>query len=245
MSAYTAREAADYDTRSTFDKGDRDQHRHYVADLVRHLKPDLSRFVDLGCGTGFFAEAVLGAAPQARGLLVDGSDPMLDMAKRRLASDAHRLTYLHAQVGEIRYDPPWDRVDLIISALTLHLVDREVRAQALHQAFAALAASGILILIDHFVSRSPRHAGLLEYLACRDVQRRMQAAFGPALAASRQMQIEEIIRRDRERDASEGAAHLEVAEIREMVAAAGFGEAGILFQDPRFFGLVAYKGGEA
>jgi hypothetical protein len=69
----------------------------------------------------------------------------------------------------------------------------------------------------------------------------MQAVFGPALAASRTMQLDEIVRRDRERDAREGASHLDVEEIRAMVTAAGFQETGILFQDARFFGLVAHK----
>jgi SAM-dependent methyltransferase len=243
MSAYSASEATEYDTRSAFDKGDRTQHRDYIADVVRHLKPDLARFVDLGCGTGFFAEALLDAAPQAQALLVDGSEPMLERARRRLTAAADRVTYRAQEVAAMRYDPPWDRVDLILSSLTLHFVPPEVRAEALRQAFAALADGGLLILVDHFVPRSARHAGLLEYLACRDVQRRMHTFFGPAFAASRDMQIDEIIRRDREREAAEGAAHLDVEEIRSMVAAAGFRDAGILFQDARFFGLVAHKGG--
>lgn len=243
MSAYSASEASEYDTRSAFDKGDRTQHRDYVADVVRNSIPDLATFVDLGCGTGFFAEALLDAAPQAKALLVDGSEPMLELAKRRLAAMADRVTYRALEVAAMRYDPPWDRVDLVLSALTLHFVTPEVRAQALRQAFDALTDGGILILVDHFVPRSRRHAGLLEYLACRDVQRRMQAFFGPAFAASRDMQIDEIVRRDREREAREGAAHLDVEEIRSMVASAGFPDSGILFQDARFFGLVAHKGG--
>lgn len=243
MSGYSASEASEYDTRSAFDKGDRSQHRDYVADVVSRLNPGLARFVDLGCGTGFFAEALLDAAPQAQALLVDGSEPMLERARKRLASKADRVTLRAQEVAAMRYDPPWDEVDLILSALTLHLVAPDVRARALREAFAALAEGGILILVDHFVPRSARHAGLLEYLACRDVQRRMQAFFGPALAASRDMQIDEIIRRDREREAGEGATHLGIEEIRSMVEAAGFRDSGIFFQDARFFGLVAHKGG--
>lgn len=243
MSAYSAAQAAEYDTRSDFDKGDRTQHRDYVADVVRHLNPRLATFVDLGCGTGFFAEAILEAAPDARALLVDGSEAMLEIARRRLAANADRVTYCVRDVAAMRYDPPWDRVDLVLSALTLHLVPPDTRAQVLRQAFGALAAGGILILVDHFVPRDARHAGLLEYCACRDVQRRMQAYFGPAFAASRDLQIDEIVRRDRERDAQEGAAHLDVEEIRAMVESAGFQDNGILFRDARFFGLVAHKGG--
>lgn len=243
MNAYSAAEASEYDTRSAFDKGDRTQHRDYIADAVRHLKPDLTRFVDLGCGTGFFAEALLDAAPRASALLIDASEPMLAVARRRLAASADRVTYRNQEVAAVRYDPPWHRVDLILSALTLHLVPREVRAQVLRQSFAALADGGVLILVDHFVPRDARHAALLEYLACRDVQRRMQAFFGPALAASRDLRIDEIIRRDRARDAAEGAVHLDVDEIRSTVESAGFRDAGLLFQDARFFGLAAHKGG--
>lgn len=245
MSAYDAAQASEYDTRSAFDKGDRTHHRDYVADVVRYWKPDLARFVDLGCGTGFFAEALLDAAPNAKALLVDGSQSMMEHARKRLASSSDRVTYRCAQVEAMRYDPPWDQVDLILSALTLHFVPREMRAQALRQAFDALVEGGILILVDHFVPRSARHAALLEYLACRDVQRRMTDFFGPGFSASRDMHIDEIIRRDREREAAEGATHLDIGEICSMVESAGFAEAGILFHDARFFGLVGHKGGGA
>ncbi len=244
MSAYSASAASEYDARSVFDKGDRTQQRHCVADAVRHCKPGLVSFIDLGCGTGFFAEALLDAAPQARALLIDGSEAMLDLAKSKLASKADRATYLVREVAAMRYDPPWDQVDLILCSLTLHLVPTEVRAQALRQAFGALGDGGMLILVDHFVPRGARHARLLEYLACRDVQRRMQDFFGSAFAASRDLQIDEIVRRDREREAAEGAAHLDVDEIRSMVESAGFQDSGIMFQDARFFGLVAHKGEE-
>jgi trans-aconitate methyltransferase len=47
-------------------------------------------FLDLGCGDGVLAHAVLDRFPSAHGVLADFSEPMLEAARQRLAQHAGR-----------------------------------------------------------------------------------------------------------------------------------------------------------
>lgn len=240
MSAYTPAETADYEARSAFDKGDRAQQRAYVADAVRHLRPNLASFVELGCGTGYFAEAVLEAAPAAAGILVDPSAAMIDLARQRLRRWAARVEFREADASTTAADPGLDGVELAIAALTLHLPGPAARAAILRDLHHRLAADGLLILIDHHLPEDPKDAALFRWLACRDIQRRMTELFGPALATSPDLSIDEILRRDDARPRAKGAIRLSVDRLVGIAREAGFT---ILpfFQDARFVGLIGRK----
>ena len=45
--------------------------------LARRFVPEPGRVIDLGCGDGFLARAVLSEVPGAHALLIDHSGPML------------------------------------------------------------------------------------------------------------------------------------------------------------------------
>jgi tRNA (cmo5U34)-methyltransferase len=46
--------------------------------LVRHFRPEPRHILDLGCGDGFLARALLAEYSQASAVLVDHSEPMLE-----------------------------------------------------------------------------------------------------------------------------------------------------------------------
>jgi tRNA (cmo5U34)-methyltransferase len=56
-----------------------------TIDLVRTLLPDVSVWLDTGCGTGYLAEQALPLFPKTRFLLADPAPAMLDQARVRLA----------------------------------------------------------------------------------------------------------------------------------------------------------------
>src|SRR5258708_31089195 len=53
----------------------------------------IDAFLDLGCGDGVLAAAILNEYPEAKGVLVDFSEPMLDAARKRLENHTHRLEF--------------------------------------------------------------------------------------------------------------------------------------------------------
>ena len=77
--------------------------------------------LDVGGGYGVVTEEVLRAFPQARVTLQDYSQPMIEEARRRLASHAARVGYVQCDLR----DPSWtERVggpfDLAVSAIAIH-----------------------------------------------------------------------------------------------------------------------------
>ncbi|MEX1025424.1 MAG: metalloregulator ArsR/SmtB family transcription factor [Planctomycetota bacterium] len=75
-------------------------------------------FADLGCGTGYIAESLLGLAERL--ILVDQSEPMLEEARRRLAPRA-RGTQLEFHAGTLDALPLADAsCDGVLAGMVLH-----------------------------------------------------------------------------------------------------------------------------
>jgi len=70
--------------------------------LARHAH-SAGRFLDLGCGDGAMSELVLSLQPDAEAVLVDFSEPMLEVAERRLAASPARWQIVRGDLS----DPGW------------------------------------------------------------------------------------------------------------------------------------------
>ncbi len=96
---------------------------------------------DLGCGTGSLAAVV--APHVARVLAVDGSDRMLEAARRRL--QPHANVEVHA--GELEALPiPSETLDVGFLTLVLHNVAEPVRA--LREVSRSLKERGRIVVVD-------------------------------------------------------------------------------------------------
>lgn len=237
--AYRREKAARYEEQSRFDKGSRELHRHYLIDTIGHFQSSPASFWDLGCGTGYFAEAVFAAFPGIRGTLVDGSAQMLDLARDRLRDQAGEIEYrcrLLQEFGDDESPAP----DFVFSSLAVHFLDDADKWALFARIYRALPEGGLFILFDQFEPEEPRWSALLDYLACKDLKRRVEAELqldfeleelrlDRLLEKARRIKIE-----DREQDAS-------LPDHFHHLKAAGFESACLLFQETRFFGLIAIK----
>lgn len=114
--------------------------RFHLAALLG-LLPGEWVLADLGCGTGTVAEAL---APFVRRVIgVDGSAPMLDLARRRLA----RFDNAQLHLGELESLPLEDAaVDVTTLILVLHHLERPEAAIA--EAARCLRAGGRILIVD-------------------------------------------------------------------------------------------------
>ncbi len=81
--------------------------------------------IDLGCGPGNITERLAETWPFAKVLGIDGSKPMLEIAKQRLHSSASRfnnLSYQQQNLSDItsQIEPCYSPADLIVSNSLLH-----------------------------------------------------------------------------------------------------------------------------
>lgn len=131
--------------------------------LIRKLIPDYPRMVealvaaipfdsaasmqimDLGCGTGTVAQAVLGAFPNARVTCLDLAENMIAMAQVKLADYAD-VSYVVADFSSFAFDTKYD---VVISSLALHhfVTDRD-KQQFYRRVYDCLNPGGVFYNAD-------------------------------------------------------------------------------------------------
>jgi SAM-dependent methyltransferase len=123
--------------------------------LLVAAREKVHTFLDLGCGDGFLAAAILDEHPEARGYLIDDSEPMLQIARRHLDGYGDRVEFILADFNE----PGWAaRVargvpfDAIVSAFAIHHSPEERKRPLYGQIFDLLQPGGLFINIEHVAS---------------------------------------------------------------------------------------------
>jgi len=111
-------------------------------------RDDGFRAVELGCGEGRLAEALLDAFPSATLLALDGSEHMRDLATKRLRRFGERASVRTFALDTLDW---WDLMfgsDLVVSSLCLHHLS-DAKKQYLYKAVASrLSARGALLVAD-------------------------------------------------------------------------------------------------
>jgi len=126
-----------------------------IVRLVDAACPTVDRFLDLGCGDGILGHAVLERYPNAEGVFLDFSEPMIEAAQKRLASHLDQAIFIMQDYG----DPLWLEsvqelapFDLIISGFSIHH-QPDGRKRAIYgEIFNLLKPNGLFLNLDHVAS---------------------------------------------------------------------------------------------
>ena len=70
-----------------------------IVRIIQAARPDLENFLDLGCGDGVLGQALLAHYPDAHGVLLDFSEPMIEAAQHKFATRKENLTFLVQDYG--------------------------------------------------------------------------------------------------------------------------------------------------
>lgn len=120
--------------------------------LIRAACPNVETFLDLGCGDGILGRAILQQYPQARGVFVDFSEPMLAAARERLGDEGQTAVIL-ADYGE----PGWTEnlngpFDVVVSGYSIHHQPDERKREIYAEIYDLLRPGGIFINVEHVAS---------------------------------------------------------------------------------------------
>lgn len=124
--------------------------------LLAALERPVERFLDLGCGDGVLADAVLGLFPDAQGTLLDFSPAMLEAARKRFANRGATLAFVETSYG----GPEWvaalggQRFDAVVSGYSIHHQPDERKHAIYREIFGLLEPGGLLVNIEHVSSPS-------------------------------------------------------------------------------------------
>jgi 2-polyprenyl-3-methyl-5-hydroxy-6-metoxy-1,4-benzoquinol methylase len=157
----------------TRDQGRDAERRQRLQAMLAHADaPANAEFsvIDIGGGYGVVTEEVVAAFPHARVTLQDYSQPMLEVARQRLAAQSRRITYVLADL----LDPGWvDRVmslgggpfDLAVSAIAIHnLRQKSLIAGTYRDVAGMLKPSALFLDYDLFFDETGGLAGNAQML---------------------------------------------------------------------------------
>jgi tRNA (cmo5U34)-methyltransferase len=123
-----------------------------MLSILKSRTRPIEKFLDLGCGDGILAAAVLGEYPASRGLLIDFSVPMLDQAREQLKEYADQLAFDNLDYG----DPTWvnklkseSPFDAIVSGYSIHHQPDDRKRSIYAEIYSLLKPDGWFINIEH------------------------------------------------------------------------------------------------
>jgi tRNA (cmo5U34)-methyltransferase len=115
-------------------------------------------FLDLGCGDGALAAAIFERFPQARGVLVDFSEPMLEAARNRFSRQSYTVRCANADYGAASWIAAADAFgpfDAIVSGYSIHHQPDGRKREVYQEIFGLLAPGALFLNLEHVASASP------------------------------------------------------------------------------------------
>lgn len=235
VQAFGPETAADYDKKSEIVRGNRTFHRTCLSDTLLFYRKPVESFLEIGCGTGYFTEVFFEISPNCRGIAIDGSMAMLEIAKRRFEGRKVDLLFRYELFEDINWGnlPP---TQVVFSSYAIHHLSDSSKWALFKNIFSYLKPGGILILFDSFRPEDKESDDLLEFLAMSDLSRRLKSTRGETPS------IEVLIKRDRELKKAEGDKETSMEEHFKHLRQIGYKGVVSIFQEARFGGIIARKG---
>ena len=109
------------------------------------------RIFDLGSGTGLLPSFWFKYFPNAEYVLCDIAQEMLEVAKKRFEG----IPNVKYEVLDYSKNLPSGKVDLIISALSIHHLEHEAKKSLFKNIRSALSESGLFVNYDQFCCENP------------------------------------------------------------------------------------------
>lgn len=131
--------------------------------LIAACREPVQKFLDLGCGDGVLASAILRQYPNASGLLADFSAPMLDAGRKRFSEKNANVRFVNVDYGVAGWTKLVEdsgQFDAIVSGYSIHHQPNERKREIYQDIFGLLRPEGIFINIEHVASASPWCASL-------------------------------------------------------------------------------------
>jgi tRNA (cmo5U34)-methyltransferase len=159
--------------------------REYQIELICDLippHPEPFHILELCCGEGLLAEALLTQFPNCIFHGLDGSEEMLKRAQARLANYAPRVTLGRFDLSATDWRTlPW-LAHAVVSALAIHHLDQTEKRQLFSDVHRMLASDGVFVIADLVQPIDPHGLTILAQEWDRAVRQRSLLLDGNDLA---------------------------------------------------------------
>ncbi|MCC6418378.1 MAG: class I SAM-dependent methyltransferase [Gemmataceae bacterium] len=152
---------------------DRQRQLEVLLRVLRFAPQPPRRVLDLGCGDALLLATVLEAFPDAAGVALDFSPPMLEQARARLKGLGERAVVVEADLGT----PAWlDTVrspfDAVISGFAIHHLPDDRKQTLYREVYGLLAPGGTFVNCEHVSSPTPHGEEMFDDMMTEHLYRR-------------------------------------------------------------------------
>jgi tRNA (cmo5U34)-methyltransferase len=123
------------------------------AVLLEQIPSNVNYVLDLGTGDGRLLSMVKKKNPQAKGVALDFSEPMLKLVRKRFENDSSVEVVKHDLNDPLPKDM-WAPFDLVISGLAIHHLRHERKRMLYGEIFGLLRSGGVFLNLEHVSSPS-------------------------------------------------------------------------------------------
>jgi len=119
--------------------------------LLEQIPPYTNRILDLGTGDGRILSLVKLARPNAEGVALDFSEPMLERARNRFAEDKKVTVIKH----DLSVPLPTEKLgcfDAVVSSLAIHHLENDRKKQLYQEVFGMLNSGGVFCNLERVAS---------------------------------------------------------------------------------------------
>jgi tRNA (cmo5U34)-methyltransferase len=119
--------------------------------LLEQIPIDIKRVLDLGTGDGRLLALIRLSYPSVEGVALDFSDPMIEQAKKRFASDSKISVIKH----DFSLPLPTEQLghfDAVVSSLAIHHLTHPRKKQLYTEIFNLLNPKGVFCNLEHVSS---------------------------------------------------------------------------------------------
>lgn len=142
------------------------------------IDPGAGAVVELCCGDGTLAAAILDRHPRCAVHGLDGSAAMLERASARLAGAGDRFRPRRFELGERAWRADFRGCAAVVTSLAVHHLLDDAKRHLFADVAAMLAPGGTFVLADLVAPVSPRAKTLAARQWDAAVRRRSRARFG-------------------------------------------------------------------
>lgn len=135
-----------------------------LKEQLVHNKAKTIPVLELWCGTGYTSKIILDTDPRIKLRAIDNEESMLKQAEEKLAKYviSDRVKFIKWDILEVLLNQRWNKYAAVVSAETIHNIDRSKRSRLYNDILYALDYSWIFINCDKYaIDDEKKHAASL------------------------------------------------------------------------------------
>ena len=134
--------------------------------IIKRYQLNLNSFLDLGCGDGVLGRTLYNYWPDAKGIFVDFSKPMIEAAKLKSGEYKNQSVFIVEDFGNenwLNSISEYFPLDLVISGFSIHHQDNENKRRLFNEIYnKILKPGGLFLNLDQVKSQSEENEKIFD-----------------------------------------------------------------------------------